>query len=332
MKYLHCILAAALLLLPGRAPAQTKFQLVVGTNGNLLGPTNFFGANTGAIMRAIAPHLSGLFPYATQSVNGLLWSNDWQAFTAHGPQIGGLSNLVNANTAAIATQQVALVGLTNLYINSLAYTLAVSNLSFNISNVVVSNLTAYANGVTNSTLVRQSELTALSNTLPVRLFVLTNDVIMTNVATIRSTLSNYLGTTTLPANYLKPGMRIHIRLEGMYWTVGSTVSTTNTVTLGGTVVGTNTVLYPSNITGGLGQIFDFFITCRTTGASGTVICQGYILYPSTSTESSTVSHRISLRSGEVTVDTTSSLALDFLLHVPANVGIWLRAGYGEAIP
>lgn len=162
-RSLHLILGsiapALLLLLPGRAPAQTKVPVMAVTNGALASPTNFFGKNTGEMMNALSPHIVGLFPFATQSVSGLLRSNDWQVFMAHGEQIGWLSNAVGINMAAIAAnwlnisnntvtnaaQQVAIdanlayaQAVSNANLATLAYATAVSNQAVTISNLLAS--------------------------------------------------------------------------------------------------------------------------------------------------------------------------------------------------
>lgn len=137
---------------------------------------------------------------------------------------------------------------------------------------------------------------------------------VTNTAAETSALAtSSIGTLTLPANFFSVGTTIRLIARGTYQTptvpsnvvvkvkLGSTVLAT--VTVAGTVVATSST---TNVLQG-----EVVITCRTTGASGTLAIEGYMDFETAlSGIPIYASEKLSSAASTVTVDTTSSQLLD----------------------
>jgi len=164
-----------------------------------------------------------------------------------------------------------------------------------------------------------------------RLFTITNDVVVTNVTGPVSVLSNLLGTATLPANFWQPGMRIEIQLEGRYWMTG-TLTHSNEVYYGSALLATNSMPYLSSTLGDSWKA-DLTITCRTTGASGSLYCQGHTWIPSIANGVTVIGKPLRLVSGAVTVDTTASTALDYKFNPGATTSaLHIKSGAATITP
>ena len=130
-----------------------------------------------------------------------------------------------------------------------------------------------------------------------------------------SIIGTGVGTTTLPANYLVAGKSLRITMYGAYSTKASTPGTlvikvklgsTAILTLPATTVTANLVKVPF--------VIDAIITCRTTGATGTVIGQGD-LFLATATAQTGVSYTLPNQGTDAltavaNIDTTGTLAVD----------------------
>lgn len=121
------------------------------------------------------------------------------------------------------------------------------------------------------------------------------------------------GSLTLPANYLRVGRTIHVRASGFHSSsAGPTIRIR--IKLGSTGVLDTTAINSGNGTNKM-WLAEGTITCRTTGASGTVFGQGYYaeFHPSGTTDSM-------VNTGTNTIDTT----------VPQAVSV--TAQWGTASP
>lgn len=133
----------------------------------------------------------------------------------------------------------------------------------------------------------------------------------TNSTTGQVTLiSTGVGTVTLPANFLVVGKTLRITARG-HWDTGNNPAETIRFRLkyGSTVIqDTNGA---GNLTPALAVgtwEFSAIVTCRTTGATGTVMTQGWVEW-TTSTQSA-VTRQCTRNTGTTTIDTTASTALD----------------------
>jgi hypothetical protein len=133
------------------------------------------------------------------------------------------------------------------------------------------------------------------------LFTQTADATCANTTTETTLTSTGVGTLTLPANFFVPGKTIKLQAYGFH---SSTSGTTVTIRV---KLGSTTILTASGTSGpdtNAGVIMDTVITCRTTGASGTVAGQGVYTEIGNSPN-----FRQMTNTAAVTVDTTASQAI-----------------------
>jgi hypothetical protein len=110
------------------------------------------------------------------------------------------------------------------------------------------------------------------------IFAQDSSVTVTNTAAETSLLSANVGTKILPANFFVPGKTIRIRATG-YLSEDPTSGATLTWRV---KLGTTTVLATGSFSFGAATVsnglweLEGIITCRTTGASGTVFGQGKV--------------------------------------------------------
>lgn len=141
------------------------------------------------------------------------------------------------------------------------------------------------------------------------IFIGTADKTVTNSNTETSAIPTGIGTTTLQADWWQAGRAVHITAHGIYSTPVITGGTaTVKVKLGSTViasVATSSLLVGAS---GLGFHFDVMLTCRSTGASGSVSIGGAISYQVAS--SARIFDMLDNAGTAVTVDTTASGVID----------------------
>lgn len=126
-----------------------------------------------------------------------------------------------------------------------------------------------------------------------------------------------VGTLTLPANFFVAGKTVNIRIRGYMTTAGSSQGNFTVIAkLGSTTLGTTTA---AALVAGANTFewwIEYVITCRTTGASGTVIGQGSFNHNRSSATPVITPHVIGsgtfARSvtAAVTIDTTASQVID----------------------
>lgn len=142
------------------------------------------------------------------------------------------------------------------------------------------------------------------------LFVATADKTVTNTVSETSIIPTGSGSTTLAASYLTVGKALRLRLGGVYSTPAlATPAVTIKVKLGSTVLATVTTT--SLLSGASSLEFDgeVLITCRSTGASGSVVIHGDIEY-ATGLGGTIAVDPLNNGGATVTVDTTTSKVLD----------------------
>ena len=119
---------------------------------------------------------------------------------------------------------------------------------------------------TAGTLSKSADLTALG------IFAQTSTVTVANSVAVTTLLGTLTGSSTLPANFFGVGKTIIIYVAG---TINTTESPTCTVdvTIGGVSMGSLVFNHTNAVTTGYFNA-RFVLTCRTTGASGTIQAEG----------------------------------------------------------
>jgi len=139
--------------------------------------------------------------------------------------------------------------------------------------------------------------------IPDSIGVQTANITVANTVTETTITSAGQGTHTLPANYLTVGKSMEFSFRGFY-------TTTSTPTLrfrfkigGTTIIETGTVTMPTIASNSLfwGEVK---FTCRTTGGSGTIFAEGFVMCGGT-----TFTFMQMVSSSTATVNTTSALSV-----------------------
>lgn len=154
--------------------------------------------------------------------------------------------------------------------------------------------------------------------VPGVLFTQTADKSVTNTTTETSIVGTGVGGLTLPANFFVAGKTIRITIAGVYSTVAVTGDTvTVKVKYGSTVLTSKATT--ALVTGGTNLAWEaeVLITCRTTGATGTVQLGGGLTYQIAGAVA--VYDELNNGVATTTLDTTASSLLDITVtHSAAN--------------
>lgn len=172
--------------------------------------------------------------------------------------------------------------------------------------------------------------------VPIRMFVITNDVATVTNTTGETTLltGSSKGTFTIPANFLVNGMTLQIHLSGKFTTPAGPGVHTLSIKLGSTVIATNLSTFNASLVNEAWHL-DATITCRLTGASGSVKCQGSFHSPTAAGGAIGGYRHIKMGTtyDAVTVDTTASQAIDVTIAPGATTtGITTCNGYALIVP
>lgn len=152
---------------------------------------------------------------------------------------------------------------------------------------------------TAGTLSKSADLTALG------IFAQTSSVTVSNSVAVTTLLGTLTGSSTLPANFFGVGKTIIIYVAGTINTTGSPTCTVD-VTIGGVSMGSLVFTHTNAVTTGYFNA-RFVLTCRTTGASGTIQAEGIgTLNPGTSAALSFFSNSAT----SAAVNTTGTLAIN----------------------
>lgn len=140
------------------------------------------------------------------------------------------------------------------------------------------------------------------------IFTQTADVTVASTASETTLIGTGVGTVTLPANFFTVGKTIRIGANGHYGTANPAGTLQIKVKLGTTVILDTTASTMSNGLSNLAwTIAETVITCRTTGATGTVMGQGYAEFSTTHT--ATTIDDFTPNTTAITIDTTASQAI-----------------------
>ncbi len=129
----------------------------------------------------------------------------------------------------------------------------------------------------------------------------------TTATTILGAVGTGVGTLTIPANLLKVGKTIRLRLKGLMTTATNGYTYNFNVTLGGTSLRSTGALTPAASLSNREWVLDLDITCITTGSSGTVMSSG-IIHISNSGTSAYIWPLASTTT--TTINTTTALAIN----------------------
>lgn len=167
----------------------------------------------------------------------------------------------------------------------------------------------------------QTYTNSIEQTLAGCIFTQTADRTIADSTSETTMFGSGVGTLTLPANFFVAGKTIHVELRGHNSTIPAAGNLTFKVYLGATqIIASATNAAGNGYTNrGWGIVFD--ITCRSTGASGTVFGQGLV---TRSSSSSTLDGWDMVATSATTINTTGSLAI----NVTAQ---WSTADAGNTI-
>lgn len=139
-----------------------------------------------------------------------------------------------------------------------------------------------------------------------RLFAATANAAATGTGAV-TLLGSGVGTLTLPANRLIAGTELIIKLRGIWTTDGTPGNVVLTASLGGTsICASPSTALAANMSNREWEL-EIAITCRTTGATGTVRGQGKFIGQNAANTSVTYEMP---STADVTVDTTGTLVID----------------------
>jgi len=154
-----------------------------------------------------------------------------------------------------------------------------------------------------------ARLAGITQNLVGTIFTGTADKNVGNTATETTILPTGVGTLTLPANFWVVGKTVRITLMG-YDYLGSGPARIIKSKLGSTTITTQTTTLAAGGGTKKGVQINIVLTCRTTGASGTIQGQQLVLFENGGNYGSQTS-------ATVTVNTTASAALDVTYKFPA---------------
>ena len=162
--------------------------------------------------------------------------------------------------------------------------------------------------------VYQSNVSGVINSSSGCIFTQTSTQSITNTTTETTMLGSGIGTKTLPTNFFTPGKTVRITIKGYYSRASSNV--TLKLKLGATTLATSPTQNPGTGTN-LTWFQEMDITCRTTGATGTVMAQGYV-----DPEVGAIIGMVNTTT--TTIDTTASQTIDVTLQ-------WSGTGAGNSV-
>jgi hypothetical protein len=159
--------------------------------------------------------------------------------------------------------------------------------------------TALLQADSNGTISKGSELTALG------IYAETAGTTVQNTTTPTSIFDTVTGITTLPANFFGVGKTIRIFASGTYQQHSGSNTCTLALSIGGVSIG-SVALQHNNSVGPVYWEAEWNITCRTSGASGTL---QYTSKGVLNTSSPTFYFNSALTSGSINTTTTNAIAL-----------------------
>lgn len=148
------------------------------------------------------------------------------------------------------------------------------------------------------------------------IFTATADATVSNTTSETSILGTGVGTKTIPANFWVAGKTVRVIVYGTLAYTNSTTPTIQFKAKAGSVAvcdsGVSTLATNTGTATATPFTYTALLTARTTGASGTVMCQAFATHSSNTSGATTAPTRTfpTPSTAVVTVDTTASAALD----------------------
>lgn len=141
------------------------------------------------------------------------------------------------------------------------------------------------------------------------IFTETADQTVQNTAVETTMIGTGVGTTTLPANFWTVGKSIRLRVRGLIQFSGAGSGATFKCKFGSIVLATSAALVFAGTSASPGTIsdLDVIVTCRSTGATGTLMAQGFYTNQILGLAAGVIS------AAAVTVDTTASSVIDMTI-------------------
>lgn len=283
----------------------TSSLRVNSTAGNAIEIQNGNGVEinmTGTGNSQIRSSATGEFDIYTSSVPMYFSTNNLSAIAMN---ITSNKLFVGANTAATA----------KLHIAAGSATANTAPLKFTSGTL---NTTAEAGAM--EFLSEKFYLTPTSTaraSVPGVLFTQTSSATVANTVTETTIIGSGVGSVTLPANFFVAGKTIRLRGYGFHSTTGSPTVRLR-IKLGSTTI-LDTTAINSHVATDAQVDWEGIITCRTTGATGTVIGQGF--YQEFQNPDVSIGM---VNTTTTTIDTTSSLAVNATIE-------WGTADVGNTI-
>lgn len=153
----------------------------------------------------------------------------------------------------------------------------------------------------------QTFVAGIEQTISGVVFTQTADKTIANTTTETTLIGTGVGTVTLPANFFTVGKTIRFRFRGIISDTG-TPTVQIKIKLGATTIADSgtVALILSTLSNDYFEV-EGGLTCRTTGATGTVISSGVMLYDKNANASNAIGI---INTGTTTIDTTASQAFD----------------------
>lgn len=139
-------------------------------------------------------------------------------------------------------------------------------------------------------------------------FAATASATVANTTTETTLIGAGYGTKTLPANALVAGRSVRIRAAGVFGSSGTAATLLIKLKFGSTVILATAATAPANSLTNRYWELDIVLTCRTTGASGSIIGQG--LFRSMAAASGNLQGWEMTATAAVTIDTTGTNVID----------------------
>lgn len=205
---------------------------------------------------------------------------------------------------AARTVAAAAIALSSLSTNGTQATAAWTNLNLIYGTGIVARVTNVSGNVSMHLSAERANRV---------LFTLTNNITVTNTTAVTSFITNALwGSQVIPAGTLTPGVTLRFRAQGHVTSVSATACETGIRFNNGNLIATNQHAFATSLVND-NWALDVYISCRASGASGSVLGVGLMTRQTTSgaaSANSGVRVQMGLLQSTVTVDTTIDQVFD----------------------
>lgn len=293
-------------------------QSVSSVTNSLTAGTLQFAGSTNVAARTIF----GLGANATITANNNYGSVIFGSVPIQTPATGThnfLANVVINGLGIVTSGGATVTNTASLYVGpastagSTNYALYAAGSSAIAGNLILSN-TLFLNGYTGTGnraiyVTSTGQATATTGFVSSTSFAATAGVTVGNTTATTSVIPTGVGSVTIPANGFKVGKSYLLKGRGVYSASITAPTLAVTVKLGTTTVATGTITALLGSASNSGFSFEMMITCRTVGASGTIMADGSFAFQSTAAQGVGALY-LNNSTSTVTIDTTTSQLLD----------------------